>query len=160
VFFRRARPAPVRNELSSRQREPDGGTMVMPTIALVQQILDEFGLKHTIDDDGDLVVRWEKCSVFFFFYGERREVLQARLYVNRRFSVDNRGTIALLLDEWNRTKLFPKAYTVLPDDGMVGICAEQCFDFEAGVTRAQLKYAIGMWVDTLLRFTDWVDEQV
>jgi hypothetical protein len=28
------------------------------------------------------------------------------------------------------------------------------------VTRSQLKYAIGMWVDTLLRFTDWVDEQV
>ena len=33
-------------------------------------------------------------------------------------------------------------------------------NLKAGVTRAQLKYAIGMWVDTLLRFTDWVDEQV
>jgi hypothetical protein len=160
VFRRRPRTEPVRDALASRRRDPDGGTMVLPTVALVQQILDEFGLKHSIDDDGDLTVRWEKCSVFFFFYGERKEVLQARLYVNRRFSVDNRGTIALLLDEWNRTKLFPKAYTVLPDDGMVGICAEQCFDFEAGVTRVQLKYAIGMWVDTLLRFTDWVDEQV
>ena len=98
-------------------------------------MLDEFGLKHSIDDDGDLVVRWEKCSVFFFFYGERHEILQARLYLNRRFDVDSRGALALLLDEWNRTKLFPKAYTVLPDDGRVGICAEQCFDFEAGATR-------------------------
>ena len=62
-------------------------------------------------------------------------MLQARLYLNRRFSVDARGSLALLLDEWNRTKLFPKAYTVLPDDGMVSVCAEQCFDFEAGVTR-------------------------
>ena len=159
MFRRRPRPeAP--SSLESRRREPDGGTAVLPTIPLVQQILDEFGLKHSLDDDGDLTVRWEKCSVFFFFYGERHEVLQARLYLNRRFSVDNRGVIALLLDEWNRTKLFPKAYTVLPDDGMVGICAEQCYDFEAGVTRAQLKYAIGMWVDTLLRFADWVDEQV
>jgi hypothetical protein len=68
--------------------------------------------------------------------------------------------MALLLDEWNRTKLFPKAYTVLPDDGMVGVCAEQVFDFEAGVTRAQLKYTLGIWVDTLLRFADWLDEQV
>jgi hypothetical protein len=160
VFRRRPRQDERRDSLASRQRDPDGGTLILPTVALVEQILDEFGLKHSIDDDGDLTVRWEKCSVFFFFYGDRREVLQARLYLNRRFSVDNRGTIALLLDEWNRTKLFPKAYTVLPDDGMVGICAEQCYDFEAGVTRAQLKYAIGMWVDTLLRFTDWVDEQV
>jgi hypothetical protein len=79
--------------------------------------------------------------------------------MNRRLPVDNRTALALLLDEWNRTKLFPKAYTVLPDDGLVGVCAEHCHDFDAGVTRAQLKYAIGMWIDTLLRFTDWIDEQ-
>ncbi len=134
--------------------------MVLPTVPLVQQLLDEFGLRHTIDDDGDLVVRWEKCSIFFFFYGERREVLQARMYLNRRFSVDNRATLTLLLDEWNRTKLFPKAFTILPDDGMVGICAEHCYDYESGATREQFKYAVGMWVDTLLRFCDWIDDQV
>jgi hypothetical protein len=146
--------------LSSRRREPDGGTLVVPSVALTQQILDEFGLKHQIDDDGDLVVRWERCSVYFFYYGERHEVVQARLYMNRRFVVEMRGSLALVLDEWNRTKLFPKAYTVLPDDGMVGVCAEHCHDFEAGATRAQLKYSIGMWIDTLLRFADWIDEQV
>lgn len=160
VFRRRPRPEESSDRLSSRRRDPDGGTMVLPTLALVQQILDEFGLKHSVDDDGDLVVRWEKCSVFFFFYGEQHEILQARMYLNRRFEVDARGGIALLLDEWNRTKLFPKSYTVLPDDGMVGICAEHSHDFDAGATRGQLKYAIGMWVDTLLRFADWVDEQV
>jgi hypothetical protein len=146
--------------LIRRQPETGGGTLVLPTVALVQQLLDEFGLKHAIDDDGDLVVRWEKCSIYFFFYGEKREVLQARLYANRRFNVDMRATLTLLLDEWNRTKLFPKAFTILPDDGMVGICAEQCHDFEAGATRAQLKYAIGIWVDTLLRFAEWLDDQV
>jgi hypothetical protein len=159
MFRRRARDRPA-DTLASRGREPDGGTMVLPSIALVQQVLDEYGLKHQIDDDGDLVVRWEKCSVYFFLYGERHEVLQARLYMNRRFSVEMRGPLALLLDEWNRTKLFPKAYTVLPDDGMAGVCGEHCQDFEPGVTRAQLKYTIGMWIDTLLRFTEWVDEQI
>ena len=91
---------------------------------------------------------------------DKHEVLQARLYLNRRFSVDLRPTVALMLDDWNRTRLFPKAYTVLPDDGMVGICAEQCHDFEAGVTREQLKYTVGVWIDTLLRFAEWVEEQV
>ena len=159
MFRRRSRPE-LQSPGTARQRDPDGGTRVLPTLALVEQILDEYGLKHSIDDDGDLVVRWEKCSVFFFFYGEDREILQARLYVNRRFDVDTRGTLALLLDEWNRIKLFPKAYTVLPDDGRVGICAEHCIDFDTGATRAQLKYAVGVWIDTLLRFTDWVDEQI
>jgi hypothetical protein len=148
--------------LGSRRRGADAGagTMVLPSVALVQQILDEFGLKHSVDADGDLVVRWEHCSLFFFFYGERNEVLQARLYLNRRFSVDARSALALMLDEWNRTKLFPKAYTVLPDDGMVGVCAEHCHDFETGATREQLKYSIGVWIDTLLRFAGWLDEQI
>jgi hypothetical protein len=159
VFRRRPR-SESEQSLSTRRTEPGGGTLVIPTVALIQQLLDEFGLKHSIDDDGDLVVRWEKCSIYFFFYGERREVLQARMYVNRRFDVETRATMTLLLDEWNRTKLFPKAFTILPDDGMVGICAEQCYDFEAGASRAQLKYAVGMWVDTLLRFADWLDDQL
>jgi len=160
--FRRRR-SDTRTETGSLAARPvvrGGGTQVVPTNALLQQLLDEYGLKHTIDDDGDLTVRWENCSVFFFYYGDSREVLQARLYLNRRFSVDLRPSVALMLDDWNRTKLFPKAYTVLPDDGMVGICAEQCYDFEAGVTREQLKYTVGVWIDTLLRFAQWVEDQV
>jgi hypothetical protein len=158
VFRRKPRAdAPT---LNARRVEPGGGTLVTPTVPLVQQLLDEFGLRHGIDEDGDLTVRWEKCSIYFFFYGERHEVLQARMYLNRRFDVETRTTLTMLLDEWNRTKLFPKAFTILPDDGMVGICAEQCHDFEAGATRAQLKYAVGMWIDSLLRFCDWLDDQL
>jgi len=158
VFRRKPRSEDV--TVAQHRPEPSGGTLVTPTVALVEQLLDEFGLKHSIDDDGDLAVRWEKCSVYFFFYGERREVLQARMYLNRRFDVEMRSTLALLLDEWNRTKLFPKAFTILPDDGMVGICAEQCHDFEAGATRAQLQYTAGMWRYTLLRFCDWLEDQL
>jgi Putative bacterial sensory transduction regulator len=159
VFRRRSRPD-LQERSSLLRRDPDGGTMVLPRLALVEQLLDEFGLKHSIDEDGDLVIRWEKCSLFLFFYGAKREILQARLYLNRRFEVETRSALALLLDEWNRSKLFPKAYTVLPDDGRVGVCAEQCHDFEAGVTRGQLKYTLGLWIDTLLRFSDWLDDQV
>jgi hypothetical protein len=165
VFFRRSRsdaqPAlTVRGARNRHASSTGGGTLVLPSPVLVQQLLDEFGLRHQLDDDGDLVVRWEKWSVYFFFYGEQNEVLQARLYMNRRFEVESRSALALMLDEWNRSKLFPKVYTVLPDDGMVGICAEQCQDFEIGATREQMKYTVGMWIDTLMRFAEWVDEQV
>jgi hypothetical protein len=158
VFFRR--PRATEQVLKVGRASGSGRTFVLPSPALVQQLLDEFGLRHRIDDDGDIVVSWEKCNVYFFFYGEQHEVLQARLYMNRRFPVESRATLALMLDEWNRSKLFPKTYTVLPDDGMVGICAEQCQDFEPGATREQIKYALGMWIDTLMRFAEWVDEQV
>jgi hypothetical protein len=157
VFRRKPRTTETVN---TRRPEPGGGTRITPTVPLIQQLLDEFGLRHSIDEDGDLTVRWEKCNVYFFFYGQRREVLQARMYLNRRFDVEMRTTLTMLLDEWNRTKLFPKAFTILPDDGMVGICAEQCYDFEAGATRAQLKYTVGIWIDTLLRFSDWLEDQL
>jgi hypothetical protein len=157
VFRRRLRSL---SEVVSRPGWRGVGTLVVPTTALLRQVLDEYGLKNTIDADGDLTVRWDNCSIFFFHYGEEREVLQARLYLNRRFPVEMRPTLALALDDWNRTKLFPKAYTVLPDDGMVGICAEQCFDFERGATRGQIQHTVGVWIDTLLRFAEWVDEQM
>jgi hypothetical protein len=135
------------------------GTLVIPTTPMLQQVLDEYGLRHFIDEDGDLAVRWEKCSIFFFHLGEQNEVLQARMYLNRRFPVEMRPTLALALDDWNRTKPFPKAYTLLPDDGMVGICAEQSHDFELGATRDQIHHTIGVWLQTMLRFADWVDGQ-
>jgi putative sensory transduction regulator len=132
---------------------------VVPDTATLQQILDEYSLVHSLDDDGDLVVRWPTHSVYFFHYGERGEVLQARLYLDARFDVDIRPALTVLLDDWNRTKLFPKAYTVLPDDGMVAVCAEHVFDFEAGLTRAGLKYTVGTWIHSLLQFADWIAEQ-
>jgi hypothetical protein len=136
------------------------GPTVLPTTDVLQKIVKEYGLRTVIDDDGDLTIRWEKFSIYFFHYGADDEVLQARLYLNRRFEVEVRPTLALVLDDWNRSKLFPKAYTVLPDDGLVGICAEQAFDFEGGTSREQLKFTVGMWLQNLQQFADWTEEHV
>jgi hypothetical protein len=142
-----------------RTASPTAVAFIEPSTPVLQQILDEYGLVHSIDDDGDLVVRWATHSVYFFHYGERGEVLQARLYLDSRFDVDVRPALTVMLDDWNRTKLFPKAYTVLPDDGKVAVCAEHVFDFEAGMTRAGLKYTVGSWIHSLLQFADWIAEQ-
>ena len=133
---------------------------VAPDTAQLQRILTDTGLHWAIDDDGDLVVRWEQYNIYFFHYGAQGEVLQARLYLNRRFDVDLRPALTLVLDDWNRSKLFPKAYTVLPDDGLVGICAEQAFDFEGGTSAQQLGFTIGMWLQNLQQFADWIEEHV
>jgi hypothetical protein len=136
------------------------GPTVLPTSEVISEIVTDYGLLSTVDDDGDLTVRWENYSVYFFHYGQDEEVLQARLYLNRRFDVDLRPTLALLLDDWNRSKLFPKAYTVLPDDGLVGVCAEQAFDFEGGTSKQQLKFTVGMWLQNLQHFAEWIEEHV
>jgi hypothetical protein len=136
------------------------GPTVLPTTPVLQQIIKDYGLRSSLDPDGDLAIRWEKFTVYFFHYGADHEVLQARLYLNRRFDVDFRGTLTMVLNDWNRSKLFPKAYTVLPDDGLVGICAEQAFDFEGGTSQQQLKFTVGMWLQNLQQFADWTEEHV
>jgi hypothetical protein len=162
VFFRRPRPLAGANVsgLAFRRREPDNGTMVLPSLPLIQQLLDEFGLKHSIDEDGDLAVRWEKCTIYFFFSGEQGELVRARSYLTRWFDPDLRTSLMVVLDEWNRTRAVPKAFTVLPDEGLVGVCGEQAYDFAARATRDQVKFTVGFWIETLLQFVEWVDEQV
>jgi hypothetical protein len=163
VFRRRSRAeaaAPDLSALTLRGRQPGSSTLVLPSLALIEQLLDEFGLKHVIDDDGDLAVRWEKCTIYFFFRGDHGEMLRARAYLNRWFDVDMRTTLTVVLDEWNRTRAMPKAFTVLPDEGLVGICGEQVYDFAPGATRDQIKFTVGVWIETLLHFAEWVDEQL
>lgn len=138
----------------------DSGIHLIPSLPVIQQILDEFGLKHSIDSDGDLAVRWERCTVYFFFSGNDGELLRARAYLNRWSDVDARTSLTVLLDEWNRTRAMPKAFTILPDQGLVGICAEQAYDFAAKASREQIKFTVGFWIETLLHFAEWVDEQL
>jgi hypothetical protein len=161
---RRVSPPPLQQRRRTDRPDlpiglPEGPT-VLPSNEVLEQILREYKLRSLIDADGDLTVRWDRFSIYFFHYGQDEEVLQARLYLNRRFEVDLRPTLALVLDDWNRSKLFPKAYTVLPDDGLVGVCAEQAFDFEGGISREQLKFTVGMWLQNLQQFADWTEEHI
>ena len=159
-MFRRLRAELESGTFAKRRGDTDGGTLVMPSLPLVQQLLDEFGLKHSIDDDGDLTVRWERCTIYFFFSGERGELVRARAYLNKWSDVDNRTTLMVLLDEWNRTRALPKAFTILPDEGLVGICGEHAYDFAAMATREQIKFTVGFWIETLLHFAEWIEEQL
>lgn len=133
---------------------------MLPGNEVLEQILREYRLRSVVDADGDLTVRWDRFSIYFFHHGPDGGVLRARLHLNRRFEVELRPTLALVLDDWNRSRLFPKAYTVLPDDGLVGVCAEQAFDFEGGIGREQLKYIVGTWLQNLQQFADWTEEHI
>lgn len=158
--FRRLRSELESGRLANLRGPGDSGIQLIPSLPLIQQILDEFGLKHSIDQDGDLAVRWESCTVYFFFSGDDGELLRARAYLNRWSDVDSRTSLTVLLDEWNRTRAMPKAFTILPDQGLVGICAEQAYDFASRASREQIKFTVGFWIETLLHFAEWMGDQL
>ena len=93
---------------------------MLPRNEVLEQILREYRLRSLIDADGDLTVRWDKFSIYFFHYGQDEEVLQARLYLNRRFEVELRPTLALVLDDWNRSKLSRRPTRCCPTTGWSG----------------------------------------
>jgi hypothetical protein len=123
--------------------------------ALVQEILDELGLKHFIDSDGDVGTMWDGFRVYFFLHGERKEILQARAYLDGRFALDEKPALLDRLDEWNRTRLGPKAYSAVDDDGGVRVMAEHTLDTEPGVSREMLVFTMRAWVVSIVRFVGW-----
>lgn len=126
---------------------------------LVQDVLRESAIRFFVDDEGDIGSIWDNCHIYFFLHGEHGEILQLRVYLPRHFDIGDKAMLLDLLDEWNRTKMFPKAYTVTADDGQVTVTAEHTFDFEPGVPRELLRFTINGWVSTLLRFVEWFGDR-
>ena len=50
-------------------------------------------------------------------------------------------------DNWNREKYFPTVYTLLSEDGSLGVFADLTVDTKAGLTEAQLRDAVGSWLE-------------
>ncbi|MBV9821655.1 MAG: hypothetical protein JO144_05375, partial [Actinobacteria bacterium] len=60
----------ARTALARRSADPPigrrEGPTVLPDNKVLQSILKEYSLHSVIDDDGDLAVRWDTFSIYFF----------------------------------------------------------------------------------------------
>ena len=142
---------------SRRLREPAG---VRPSLELLQDILYELDVSPFVDDEGDLGCGWEGCRIYFFLAGDEQDVLRVQAILDRRYDIDDKPWLLDLADDWNRTRMFGKAYTSVGDDGRAGLCAEHVFDFAVPVDRSTLVHMVRWWISSLLRFSRWVAERV
>jgi hypothetical protein len=126
---------------------------------LIQDLLASDGIKFFIDNDGDIGTLWDSCYIYFFLHGQAAEILQVRAYLTKQFDIAAKPALLQLLDEWNRTKMFPKAYSSTDDLGRVTISAEHTFDFEPGVAEDLLRFTLTGWISTLLRFAEWMEKR-
>jgi len=137
---------------SRKPREP---ARVRPSLELLQNILRELDIRSFVDDEGDLGCIWEGCRIYFFFAGPDQEILRVQAILDRRFDIDQKPWLLDVADDWNRTRMFGKAYTSVGDDGRVGLCAEHVFDFAVPVERSVLVYMVRWWISSLLKFSSW-----
>ena len=126
----------------SRPERPDKAERsVQHTTALTTQRVSArllaLGYQVIRDDDGDLVGVWGEDRVWFLHMGKDEEILQVRGRWHRTLPPEQRAALLLATNDWNRTRIFPKAY-VRTEAGRLVVYAEVSVDFGEGVTDDQL----------------------
>jgi hypothetical protein len=102
------------------------------------------------DDDGDLAGMWNGHRFWFIVLGERDEILQVRGRAARDVPAEQRSAALLAVNDWNRDRIWPKAYLQNEDEGL-GLYGEVSVDLEHGVTDAQLARLVDCGLATAIQ---------
>ncbi len=105
------------------------------------------GYRFIVDDDGDLTGTWDGSRFWFLLLGEHDEIVQVRGRWQRQVPLEQRGAVSLALNDWNRERIWPKAY-VREEEGMLALYSEVSADFEPGATHAQLAQILACGLGT------------
>lgn len=122
---------------SARPRdEPDQRTTPL-TGARVLTRLAALGYRVAVDVDGDPTGVWGTDRFWFLRLGTQREILQVRGRWHRTVPAARRAELLMVVNDWNRDRLWPKAYVRAEGQGLV-VTAEVSVDLADGVTDDQL----------------------
>lgn len=133
---------------------PSGSDRVLLPLTneLITQALSTMDLKYFTDSDGDVGATWDDFIVYFFRMGEQEEILNIRVIIHRKFPVEDVLRLQTFCNDWNRDKLWPKAYVrVGEQDGRpveAQVIGEVVTDLEYGVALAQVRQLISCAVGT------------
>ena len=113
----------------------------------VESYLRSRGYRVQRDADGDLTGTWDGDRFWFLLLGEQHEVLQVRGRWHRTLPADRWGAALLTVNDWNRERLWPKAY-LRAEDGQTALYGEVSVDLEHGVTDDQLAQLVACGLGT------------
>ena len=99
------------------------------------------------DEDGDLTGTWDGNRFWFLTLGEEHEILQVRGRWQRTLPEAERTAVLLVVNDWNRERIWPKTYLRLEDED-VALYGEVSTDLEHGVTDDQLGQLVSCGLGT------------
>jgi hypothetical protein len=134
--------------------------IVVPDQNLVKQLLDQMQLKHVVDEEGDLVAPWDGFRVYYMFRGEQKELFATRAFYDRPYTLEQKGEILDLIDEWNRETLWPKVYTHTHEDGIVRLIGECQMIIGTGVNIDYFITTTANWTQAAVGFEQWIVERL
>lgn len=133
----------------------------------IKEMLDEKGLKYLLDTDGDYRVEFTIkdsdaiLSVCFILQGTRKDVFGIQALCSRRFFSDDWPKTMKVCNEWNKDKLFGKAYLNYSEErNYATVIVEQWIDLEKGLHKELLLDYTTVIMGSINQFwNDYFDEE-
>jgi hypothetical protein len=148
-------------EQEAPPRLPREAAPLIPDQGFVEQLLDQLQLKHTLDEEGDLVAPWQDFRVYFMFRGSQDEhVFSVRTFYDRPFPAEDRPKILEWVDEWNQRTLWPKVCTYTPEDGQVRLVGEAQTLIGMGVDPQHFVACTVSWIQGCLEFDRFLAQKL
>ncbi len=126
----------------------------------IKAIFDAKKWHYYVDNEGDLGGMWDDNTFHFMLRGRDKEILIISGRWHDSLSIDRLDEIRRFINEWHRTKLWPKCYHRIDDEGRVRLYTEVSIDHEHGATDDQLSQHIACALGTSGQFFDAVAEEL
>lgn len=119
----------------------------------IEAYLRSEGYQVSRDSDGDVTGVWNGHHFWFIVLGQSDEVLQVRGRAAHTVPVEHRGALLLGVNDWNRDRVWPKAYLREEEAGLA-VYGEMSVDLEHGVTDDQLGRLLDCGLATSVQLFD------
>ena len=125
----------------------------------LSQALDAVDIRYLTDVSGSLLALWERHAVLFTLEGPTDEILVMRVRPHATVPPDWADRAYRVVNEWNHTRRFCKAYVGDPTDrSQLPIYAEMQVPLGAGVHDALLNEMVDCAAAVATGFVDWLHD--
>ena len=129
------------------------------TLDRLSQALDAVDIRYLTDGSGSLLALWERHAVLFTLEGPTDEILVMRVRPHATVPPDWADRAYRVVNEWNHTRRFCKAYVGDPTDrSQLPIYAEMQVPLGAGVHDALLNEMVDCAAAVATGFVDWLHD--
>lgn len=138
----------------------DAATLGPLTLERVEQALHALEVNYGTDEDGELIAGFEGNPCWFRATGHEEQCIFS---FNGRWKgalpPDQLGAALSFVNEWNATKMFPRALCVQTGDDVVILGVDYVSDHEFGVSDLQLRNDLSIAITTAVSFFEEASER-
>ena len=146
---------------ASDESPEEGASRIAPvTLLRVAEALEQLEIRYLTDGDGSLLALWERHAVLFALEGPADEILVIRARPHSTVPPDWADRSYRVVNEWNHTRRFYKAYVGDPTDrGQLPIYAEMQVPLLSGAHDALVAELVDCAAVVAMGFVEWLHDE-